>query len=165
MRTRRATDADAEAIAAVLGVSFAEFERLYTRAGFLATTPDATRVRARMAEGPCWVADEDGRVLGTVSAVAHPDGVHVRSMAVAPAARGRRVAHWLMAETFSLAYEARSRRLYLSTAPFLFSAIRLYESLGFRRTGEPPDELEGTPLVTMARLVERRWSPRRDLDR
>jgi ribosomal protein S18 acetylase RimI-like enzyme len=53
------------------------------------------------------------------------------------------------------AVSKKAERLYLSTTPFLFSAIRLYEALGFRRTGEPPDDLFGTPLVTLAKRLSR----------
>jgi ribosomal protein S18 acetylase RimI-like enzyme len=153
MQIRRATAVDGDAVAYLLRDSFREFERLYTRAGYAATTPDPTAVRERLKEGPTWVAEKDGHVVGTVSALLRDGGVYIRSMAVAPGARGQRVGHALMDEPFHLAVERKATRLFLSTTPFLFSAIRLYESLGFRRTGEPPLELYGTPLVTMARAV------------
>jgi ribosomal protein S18 acetylase RimI-like enzyme len=148
---RRATESDADAIASVLVAAFREFERLYTRAGYAATTPDAARIHERFAEGPVWVAVTEAGVVATVAAVARADGVYVRSMGVAPAARGQRAGHALMRELERFARDKGAPRMYLSTTPFLFSAIRLYERLGFRRTGEPPDELNGTPLVTMAR--------------
>jgi ribosomal protein S18 acetylase RimI-like enzyme len=155
MQVRRATEKDADAVARVLSDAFAEFERLYTRAGYAATTPGAATVAARLAEGPTWVADDDGQVVGTVATVARDGDVYVRSMAVTPSARGRRVALQLMRELELFAISRSAGRMYLSTTPFLFSAIRLYESLGFRRTGEPPDDLFGTPLVTMAKPLRR----------
>ena len=155
MQIRRATGADAEAVAQLLRDAFAEYERLYTRAGYAATTPDAQTIRARLADGPTWAAHEDGEILATVAAVAKDDGVYVRSMAVAPASRGKRTALHLMRQLELFAVSSKAPRLFLSTTPFLFSAIRLYESLGFRRTGEPPDDLHGTPLVTLARRLER----------
>lgn len=132
----------------LLRAAFADHQRLYTRAGYAATTPPADRIRERLAEGPTWVTDD---LSGTVSAVNRLDGVYVRSMAVLPTARGRGVGRTLMHEAERFAIEVQARRMYLSTTPFLFDAIRLYESLGFRRTGEPPHELFGTPLVTMSR--------------
>ena len=155
MQIRRATEADADALAQLLRDAFAEYERLYTRAGYAATTPDAETIRARLLEGPTWVAHQDGRILGTVSAAALDGGVYVRSMAVVPAARGKRTALHLMRQLELFAVSSKAPRLFLSTTPFLFSAIRLYESLGFRRTGEPPDDLHGTPLVTLARPLAR----------
>jgi len=157
MRIRRATDADAETVAEILRSAFAEVDRFYTRAGHAATTPPAGLIRERLKEGPVWVAeDEGGALVGTVAAVARDDGVYVRSMAVTPAARGRKVALHLMRQLELFAVSRSAPRMYLSTTPFLFAAIRLYESLGFRRSGEPPDELFGTPLVTMAKPLASR---------
>ena len=155
MQVRRATEVDAEALAQLLRDAFAEYERLYTRAGYAATTLNAQAIRARLGDGPIWVAHDGGEILGTVSAVAQEGGVYVRSMAVAPASRGKRTALHLMRQLELFAVSSKAPRLFLSTTPFLFSAIRLYESLGFRRTGEPPDDLHGTPLVTLARRLER----------
>src|SRR5207248_8798827 len=146
---RRATEADVAEVARVLRESFAEFERLYTRGGDAATTPDAERLRERWSEGPVWVAEGDGAIVGSVAAVAKDGGVYVRSMAVSPASRGRGAARDLMRQLELFAVGERATRLFLSTTPFLFDAIRLYESLGYRRTGGPPHELAGTPLFTM----------------
>jgi ribosomal protein S18 acetylase RimI-like enzyme len=101
-------------------------------------------------------ADDGGALVGTVAAVAGDAGVHVRSMAVTPAARGRKVALHLMRQLELFAVSKNAPRLYLSTTPFLFAAIRLYEALGFRRSGEPPDELFGTPLFSMAKPLASR---------
>ena len=155
MLIRRATEADADALAQLMRDAFVEFERFYTRAGYTATTADAPTIRARLAEGPTWVAHDDAQIIGTVSAVAQDGGVYVRSMAVAPVARGKRTALRLMRQLELFALSSKAPRLFLSTTPFLFSAIRLYESLGFRRTGEPPDALYGTPLFTLAKRLSR----------
>lgn len=152
---RRATAVDAEAIAYLLRDSFREVEHLYTREGYAATTLDPSTVRERLKEGPSWVAEEGGFPVGTVSASLRDVDLYIRSMAVIPSARRKRFGHSLFAEAFNLAVERKARRIYLSTTPFLYAAIRLYESLGFRRTGEPPDDLFGTPLVTMAKQLVR----------
>ena len=155
MPIRRATAVDAEAVSYLLRDSFRDVERFYTRAGYAATTPDPSSVRERLKEGPTWLAEEGGFPVGTVSAVLRDLDLYIRSMAVVPTARGRRLGHALFAMTFNLAVERKARRIYLSTTPFLYAAIRLYESLGFRRTGEPPDDLFGTPLFTMAKTLVR----------
>jgi ribosomal protein S18 acetylase RimI-like enzyme len=153
VRIRTAVPADAERVAALLHEAFVEFEPLYTRGGFAATTPDALEIRRRLSEGPAWIAESDGRVVGTVAAVAKPDGVYMRSMAVSPAARGLGAGRLLLRAVEEFAISSRASRIYLSTTPFLAAAIGLYESAGFVRTGEPPDELYGTPLITMARSL------------
>lgn len=153
MTVRLATRGDAAEVARVLREAFADFERLYTRAAFAATTPPAETIGQRVAEGPTWVALRGDRVVGTVSAIRREDGVYVRSTAVAPDGRGRGVARELMGQVELFARSAGATRIYLSTTPMLFDAIRLYESLGFRRTGEPPHDLHGTPLFTMAKAL------------
>lgn len=155
MRTRRATEGDIDAIAEVLRRSFAEFERLYTRDGYAATTPDAPRLRERWPEGPVWVALDGQRIVGTIAAAVRGSGVYIRSMAVHPEARGHGAARGLMRQLELFAISQSAPRLYLSSTPFLHDAIRLYVSLGFVRTGEPPHELRGTPLVTMEKKLER----------
>ena len=155
MRIRRATEKDAPAIAAVLIDAFAEVDRLYTREGYAAMTPPAEHISERLAEGPTWVAEDGGRIVGAVAAVKRENGVYVRSMGVTTAARGKHVGRALMLQLELFAVSTEASRMYLSTTPFLFAAIRLYESLGFRRTGEPPDELFGTPLVTLAKRLDR----------
>ncbi|HUQ42032.1 MAG TPA: GNAT family N-acetyltransferase [Candidatus Limnocylindrales bacterium] len=153
MNIRAAAQDDAGAIAALLREAFGEYEAFYTRAGYVATTPNAVVIAARLADGPAFVADLESSIAGTVSTVARGASLYVRSMAVAPSARGRGVGRALMQEVERVASERTSSRIYLSTTPFLFDAIRLYESLGYRRSGEPPDDLYGTPLFTMAKRL------------
>lgn len=149
IHVREASPADAEAIASLLRAAFLEFEPLYTPGGFKATTPTAEEIEPRFAEGSIWVADLDGVIAGTVSVVLKNEGLYIRSMAVYPEAQGRGVAARLL-ETVEQAARAFScSRLFLSTTPFLASAIHLYERAGFRRTEEGPHDLFGTPLMTM----------------
>src|SRR3712207_3745955 len=93
---RRAKRSDAEAIASVLSESFSECRPLYTPEGYAATTPAAGRILARWYEGPVWVAVIGVAIVGTVSAMPRGDECYVRSMAVAPAARGRRAGDSLL---------------------------------------------------------------------
>ncbi len=149
---RLATPQDIPAVASVLRAAFAEYEPLYTPAGFAATTPTSDQIRARFDEGPVWVALLDGAVVGTVAAVLREEvTLYVRSMAVLPAARGYDIGGALLSEVERFATEHGAKRLLLSTTPFLARAIRLYERNGFRRAEEGPRDLFGTPLFTMTR--------------
>jgi len=151
----RLADADdAQAVTSVLRESFEEYERLYTREGFDATTPACAEVLRRIEEGPVWVASVDGRVVGTVSAVPKGESLYVRGMGLAPAARGRGIGELLLKRVEEFASERGFARLFLSTTPFLHRAIRLYERYGFERTEEGPDNLFGTPLFTMEKTLE-----------
>jgi GNAT superfamily N-acetyltransferase len=153
IRIRLVGPEDAGAIAEVLHESFAEYEGLYTREGFAATTPNADQILVRMGEGPVWLALRDDRVLGTVAAVIKAQSAYMRGMAVLPKARGFRVGAQLLEQVEEWASKEGCRRIFLSTTPFLSTAIRMYERFGFRRTDEGPHELFGTPLFTMEKKV------------
>ena len=147
----RAGPGDAGPVAAVLLAAFREFEPLYTPAGFRATTPTASEVAARLAEGPTWIAREGATVVGTVSAVSREGEIYIRSMAVLPAQRGRGVARQLLTVVHAYAISQGARRLTLTTTPFLTDAIHLYERMGFSRDAGPQLDLHGTPLFAMSK--------------
>jgi len=144
---------EAQAIAGVLHESFVEFRALYTDGGFAATALSAKQVLARMREGPVWVALRDGVMLGTVAAVIKGESVYVRGMAVLPAARGAGTGARLLQEVEGWAVREGYKRLFLSTTPFLDSAIRLYERFGFLPVDEGLYDLFGTPLFTMQKSI------------
>src|SRR5258707_11563575 len=149
MSVRLALPADAPAIARVLAESFAAYEPMYTPGAFAATTPSASVIEQRFGEGLIWVAERQGAIVGTASAVPKGTELYVRSVAVLPAARGRQVGQALMRQVEDSAQAEGFQRMFLSTTLFLTGAIRLYERMGFQRSGEGPHELHGTPLVTM----------------
>jgi GNAT superfamily N-acetyltransferase len=153
---RRARAPEASGVAAVLRLAFAEYESLYTKQGYAATTPDRSTILRRMREGPLWVAVHDNRVVGTASAVLKETGAYVRGMAVVPAARGFGAGRLLLAEIETFAIGNGTGRMFLSTTPFLNRAIRLYKTFGFHSTREGPHELFGTPLFTMEKIVTQR---------
>jgi len=153
VRVREASDGDAAEISEVLRLAFAEFRALYTTAGFEATTPGAEPIRIRMREGKVWVAVQQEKVIGTVAAVSQSSDCYVRGMAVLPECRAHGVGRQLLAVAERFAIENGSRRLRLSTTPFLTGAIRLYESCGFRFVPERGEDLFGTPLITMIKEV------------
>jgi N-acetylglutamate synthase-like GNAT family acetyltransferase len=158
LQIRRAEPADAAAIAQVLLESFAEFKPLYTEAGFAATTPTAEQVLTRMQEGPIWVALRANAVLGTVAALIKSNSAYIRGMAVLPSTRGSGAGAALLHHVEDWAAHQACSRLFLSTTPFLASAIRLYEGSGFTRTDEGPHDLFGTPLFTMEKNISPRSS-------
>jgi GNAT superfamily N-acetyltransferase len=146
---RRAEADDAATIAKVLYESFVEYKALYTEAGFVATTPDAAQVLERMQEGPAWIALWGGDIIGTVAAVRKGESLYIRGMAVLPSVRGFGIGAGLLRQAEEWARNGNFKRIFLSTTPFLSSAIRLYEQFGFRTMDEGPHDLLGTPLLTM----------------
>jgi GNAT superfamily N-acetyltransferase len=153
LEIRRAGPEDAAVVARVLHESFASFKPLYSDGGFSATTPGAEQVRARMREGPVWLALHEGVALGTVAIVVRGASAYIRGMAVLPAARGSGTGAALLQHVENWAVKAGCVRLFLSTTPFLGAAIRLYERFGFRCTDGGPHDLFGTPLLTMEKDI------------
>ncbi len=148
---RRAVLKDAEVIARVLYDSFVEYRHLYTDEGFAATALRPEQIRIRIREGPLWLASRS-KVEGTVSAVAKGDSLYIRGMAVLPSARGSGLGSRLLHQVERWADGRGIKRLFLSTTPFLSSAIHLYERFGFQRTTEGPGDLFGTPLFSMEKI-------------
>ena len=146
MMIRIAAPGDAQLIAATLLDAFVEFEPLYTPAAFEATTPPTEQIVARFGEGPLWVAELEGMIVGTVSAALHHTEIYIRSMAVSPAARGQFMGTRLLDAVETFAATNGYPRLVLNTTPFLLAALQLYERRGFRPTGDLAD-LFGTPLI------------------
>jgi GNAT superfamily N-acetyltransferase len=142
---------DASRIASLLHRSFVEYESAYTPEAFAATICAPELIRARMNEGPLWVAEQNGIIVGTVSVVPRGEALYIRGMAVDKAARGSGTGRALLKRAEEFAIAGGFKSLLLSTTPFLSSAIRLYENYGFQRTIDGPHDLFGTPLFTMVK--------------
>ncbi len=108
-----------------------------------------------MEAGPTWVAVDRSDIVGTVSAVADGVALYIRSMALLPAARGLGIGRRLLETVEAYAIQNGFERLWLSTTPFLSQAIRLYNTCGFLTSEEGPQELFGTPLFTMIKMIQR----------
>jgi GNAT superfamily N-acetyltransferase len=150
---RVAEPSDAPAIAQVLYTSFVEFRPLYTSAGFAATVASPEQILIRMQEGPVWVAFRESVLIGTVAGVLKNQAVYIRGMAVLPSGRGSGIGAALLRQVEEWSARQGCERLFLSTTPFLHTAIRLYEAAGFKRTNQAPHQLFGTPLFVMEKSV------------
>ena len=153
LEIRTATPHDASSIATILYEAFVQYKSSYTPEGFAATTPTTEEIQSRMNEGPVWVVLRDHMIVGTAAAVPKGQSLYIRGMAILPTARGHNLGELLLAHIESFASARGFRRLFLSTTPFLNNAIRLYERFGFRRNGDGPHEMFGTPLFTMEKPV------------
>jgi GNAT superfamily N-acetyltransferase len=151
--TRLATIDEAPVISLVLREAFAEYASLYTAAALAATTPTSEQIEKRWNEGPVWVAEFAGHIVGTVAAVPKHQALYIRSMAIRPTARGHGLGQLLLEQVDGFAKRQAVGRMFLSTTPFLYHAIRLYNRFGFIQTNEGPYELHGTPLFTMEKPV------------
>ena len=151
---RRAVVDDVDAIAAILREAFAEFASDYTPEAFAIVTPPSNEIHGRFDEGPMWVAVGEGRFLGTVSAVPEPDHLYIRSMAVVPDAQGRGIGKRLMTAVEEYAVENGFGTLFLYTTEFSTNAVRLYETLGFKKDRDTTaDEWYGTAGMSMLKKI------------
>jgi len=153
LHIRRAVATDAGAIASVLVESFAAYRAAYTPAAFTATTPMPDQIEQRLQEGPMWVAVRNTTIVGTLSAVPQGAALYLRSLAVLPMARGQGIGRSLIEQAEQFAVVHAATRLVLNTTPFLTQAIQLYAQLGFQTSTDGPDDLFGTPLLTMVKPV------------
>jgi ribosomal protein S18 acetylase RimI-like enzyme len=116
-------------------------------------TPGVGEIAARMGQGPVWVVAYREQIVGTGSIFPKPEGIYIRGMAVIPSARGLGIGRRLLDEIQRFAIAQGCTRLFLSTTPFLSTAVQLYDSFGFRRKNDGPHDLFGTPLFTMDKTV------------
>ena len=141
IRLERATEAD---IGPYLSVVGKVESRTYVGAS------DAAMVRAEMEKGIVYMIRAGDDVAGIVSYEKHPDGsAYISELAVDPRYQGKGIARQAMTQVLA---ETRSTpRVWLMTHPDNAGAIRLYESLGFRITGEPKENYfgDGQPRVEL----------------
>lgn len=92
--------------------------------------------------GSCfWVAVLDGRVVGIVAAQGCEDDntVELRRMSVDSRYRGKGIAKALGRRVLEFAVRKNYTAVVLGTTAVKLAAHKLYESLGFRRTGQSED--------------------------
>jgi GNAT superfamily N-acetyltransferase len=87
-----------------------------------------------------WVAELDGRRVGSVYCVRRSDEVaQLRLLFVDSEARGHGAGRSLVEHCIDFAREQGYERMMLSTVSPLESARRIYDDAGFKQTSEEPD--------------------------
>jgi DNA-binding MarR family transcriptional regulator len=96
----------------------------------------------------CWIAEIDGRQVGSVFLVRQSDEVaKLRLLIVDPAGRGLGLGKRLVDECIAFARSCGYRRITLWTQSMLLAARGIYESAGFVRTAIEPHRSFGQDLI------------------
>jgi ribosomal protein S18 acetylase RimI-like enzyme len=144
---RLADFSDATDIADLLKDSFSEYKNLYTKRAFTETVLGVYKIKERIYNKRTWIILIDGAITGTISLIPAQDTLYIKSVAVAPMARGRGLGKLMLDHAEHEAKRMRLRYLELTTTHFLSAALRLYENFGFEQRGQK--DLYGTPLIRM----------------
>lgn len=155
LEIRLAATDDSAAIAEVLREAFMPFREHYTDEAFDVVTASPDVITSRFVEGPIWVAELDGKVVGTVSLTTEPEGLYIRSMAVRPGAQGLGIGHKLLDALNDHVSETEIERIFLYTTYFVPGAKELYEKHGFKWVRDTAaEEWYGTPGLEMDKKLE-----------
>ena len=96
----------------------------------------------------CWIAEKDGRRIGSVALVAKAPGLaQLRILVVDREARGLGVGRRLVGECIAFARRAGYGAITLSTYSCLAAARRLYQQAGFELVEEVPERSYGQDLL------------------
>src|SRR5205809_7769845 len=96
----------------------------------------------------CWIAEQDGEVVGSVFLVERSKTVaQLRLLLVEPQARGSGLGTRLVSECVRCALAAGYRKIMLWTQSELRAARRLYQAAGFRVVGKEKNHSFGKDLV------------------
>lgn len=127
---RLAKPGDEETISSLILDAFEPFRGKYTPDAFDYTAASSERVRERFKEGPMWLAFDRDEAVGTVSGLPEEARFYIRSMAVKPAAQGKRIGQKLLDALEEHARASGFTKLYLYTTFVLPIARPLYEKNG-----------------------------------
>ncbi len=151
---RLAVREDSEAISRVLLDAFMTVRKNYTDEAFAVVTPKSDEIEGRFEEGPMWIFELDGEVVGTVSLTTEAEGFYIRSMAVSPTTQKLGIGKMLLDALHEHAAGTGLTRIFLHTLPFQSGARAMYEKHGYRWVRDTTaDEWYGVPGLEMERFV------------
>lgn len=110
---------------------------------FTATDQTVETTQRRVESGQTWVAEHDGRIVGTITFYvgakewqpryyANPGVAFFGQFGVDPSARGMGIGAMLHQKVLDLAVEQGMKQLALDTSDQALNLIRLYESWGYK---------------------------------
>lgn len=141
---REAKQGDLVRVIEVLRAANVEFELVLPPAFYRAYLANVLDLRSRLGQSQLFVAEQGdgGRVVGAITL--YPDAstegwgwpaqwAGIRAVAVEPSARGLGIGRRLTEACIERSRLLGASTVCLHTAPFMEAAIRMYETVGFRR--------------------------------
>jgi DNA-binding MarR family transcriptional regulator/GNAT superfamily N-acetyltransferase len=97
----------------------------------------------------CWIAEKDGKVIGSIFVVRHDETTaKLRMLYVDASARGMGIGNRLLEESLRFARHAGYKRMILWTTSVLCDARKLYQKAGFQLVEEERVHSFGNDLVS-----------------
>ncbi len=161
---RDARDEDRERVAELTRRAYEEFADVMEPSAWQAFERAMSSVLDDSGAGQCIVADDDGRIVGSVflygaGTSAYGDDTHrleepeFRLLAVAPNARSRGIGRALVEECIRRARASGAHAIGLHSSRSFATAIAMYQAMGFSRVPERDFQPEGAELVEGFRLA------------
>lgn len=141
IRIRRIQSGDDAPIARIIRATMTEFDA--TGPGHSINDPEVDAMSAAYGDtrSAYLVLEQDGRLLGGGGVGplqgGDADTCELRKMYFLPEARGKGLGRQVAEEILAFARSAGYRRVYLETMTRMADARKLYEKLGFKRSGTP----------------------------
>jgi GNAT superfamily N-acetyltransferase len=103
----------------------------------------------------CWIAEKDGKVVGSVFVIRHDETTaKLRMLYVDASARGLGIGNRLVEECLRFARDIGYKKMILWTTSNLVDARRLYQRAGFELVEEEPIHSFGKELVSQTWAIE-----------
>lgn len=130
-----ATKLDAEEISQLYKTVWTPYRATFPEQLMDNRIPDAGQVSASMDDNEYFVIREENIIIG-VARIQFPHGTcHLDRMVVLPEYQGKGIGKDLTQFIINLAKERGANKVWLDTTPALKSAVKLYESMGFKEVG------------------------------
>jgi len=134
LELRRATPADAEAIAALTREAYAKWVPIIGRAPKPMTADYTVAVRAHLID----LLTADGTLVALVECIRQPDHLLIENLAVSPAHQDRGYGRSMLAQAENLARELGFAEIRLYTNKLFAENIAFYCKHGYHLDGETP---------------------------
>jgi len=91
-----------------------------------------------------WVAEKKGNIVGSIGILSRSEvEAQLRWFLIHPECRGLGLGRWMLKEALDFCREKGYRNIFLWTIQNLVAATHLYQSFGFKKTGEKLHPLWG----------------------